>query len=130
MSTPPIEPYPSYVYFARCGQYVKIGKSVYPEQRIKTLFASKKLIRPDDLDETQRVELLHTIPDCRVRDERIIHSLFARHHVAGEWYRFDLPFIHQLSGLRYQTDRERRRHAFLVRHALKRARLRVQKAVA
>lgn len=123
MGTPPMRPYRTSVYFARCGRYVKIGFADDPARRIRHLFDGK-LICPEDIDCAQRVELLHTIPDCRIRDERLIHSLFAAHHVAGEWFRFDLAFVRHLAGFQYVTDRARLRQAFLFRRELKKSRLR------
>lgn len=58
MGTPPIQPHNSYVYFARCGQYVKIGKAGDPQHRVKRLFNGHLLVCPADLDESQPVELL------------------------------------------------------------------------
>lgn len=123
MATPPKRPYRTSVYFARCGKYAKIGFADNPEQRVRRLFNAGHLVCPEDIDRTQPVELLHTIPDCRIRDERIIHALFERYRVAGEWFEFSLPFLHHLAGLRYQTDRDRARHAVLVRAELKKAHL-------
>lgn len=87
--------------------HVKIGYSSHPAHRMTEIRCGHNITLPDDLDRSQPVELIHTITDCRMRDERIVQALFARHHVIGEWFRFDLPFIHQLAGLRYVTDHQR-----------------------
>jgi hypothetical protein len=100
----------SFVYFARCGEYVKIGFSHDPEQRLKCLQSSVHRgsgIVPDDIDRNRPLELIHLIPGCRMRDERIIHGLFHMHAAAGEWFRYDLAFQRHLAALDYITCHER-----------------------
>ena len=112
------------VYFVTCGQYVKIDYcSGDLKRRIKVMLRGR-LTLPHDIDESQPLVLIHTIPGCIGRDEKRIHALFARHHVIGEWFRYDLAFVRHLANLDYVTDREvlaRFRHA---RRELKKARTR------
>ena len=113
------------VYFAVAGRYVKIGYSASNVQRrLRVMFNGSRLIRPDDIDESQPPALIHEIPGCIIRDERRIHALFARHHVIGEWYRYDLPFVHQLSRLDFVTERENRLLHRRAKAALKQERAR------
>lgn len=111
------------VYFARCGQYVKIGYcSGDLSARLRHL--PRGVICPDDLDRSRPVELIHEIPGCVIRDERRIHGLFAAYREAGEWFRYDARFIWHLSRLRYVTYAETLLNARRYRAALKAARAR------
>ena len=58
-----------FVYFARLGDSIKIGVSVQPAKRCKSLSA----------------ELLHIEPGGR-RRERELHERFAKFRVSGEWF--------------------------------------------
>ena len=56
-----------YVYFARIGQYVKVGFSVNPERRVKNL-RSADVSAPADLDRTAA------------------HWALTEFHESGEWF--------------------------------------------
>lgn len=68
-----------WVYFVRCRSSVKIGFSVQPEGRLRTL----QTANPDD------VELLGAVPYCkRFGDaEKILHATFDAERFRGEWFR-------------------------------------------
>lgn len=70
------------VYFARCGDYIKVGSSATPSRR---LGAIKKLKAPDDLPPDERPTLYATMPgdyrrefDCQV--------WMWEWRAAGEWF--------------------------------------------
>ena len=111
----------SYVYFAKCGDYVKIGFSYQPEKRVRGLFKGAALIRPADLDTAQPVELVHVLDDCTAKDERRLHALFTRWRVEGEWFRADADFWDALIGLRYLRLVDERKELRRIRAALKHA---------
>ena len=93
------------VYFAACGQYVKIGySSGNLEARLKAL--PRGVLCPSDLDATRPIELIHAIPGCVMRDERRLHGLFDAYRVEGEWFRFDTAFAEHLSLLQYVTYKQ------------------------
>lgn len=108
----------AYVYFARCGQYVKIGFSSWPEHRVKNLLNGSVHL-PADLDRSQPVELIQVIGDCISRDERDLHKMFAEFRVEGEWFRASEVFMHRVMTLDYTTVRvqrlERRRQRMIER---------------
>ena len=111
----------SYVYFARCGDYVKIGFSYRPEHRVRGLFNGAALICPDDLDVETPVELVHVIADCVAKDERRIHSLFDRWRAEGEWFRATPDFWDAVIGLRYLSLADERKELRRIRASLKSA---------
>ena len=78
------------VYFARAGEYLKIGYSKDPRQRIRTLRCHKDSIRPTGLDDAAPVELVAVIDGNR-DTERILHRVFAGLRECGEWYRIPEP---------------------------------------
>jgi len=101
----------SFVYFVRCGRYVKIGFSFDPNKRVRAIQSEVRSGRarfvPEDIEHFRPMELIHVIPGCRMRDERTVHGLFDRFRVAGEWFRYDLAFQRQLAAMRYVTCHER-----------------------
>lgn len=72
------------IYFIRFGDYIKIGWTARPEQRIKEL--------PHD-------EVLHTTPGF-LREERALHALFAHLRHQGEWFRPDAELMSFIEHLR------------------------------
>jgi hypothetical protein len=81
------------VYFAKVGDYIKIGYSADPASRMTTV--TRNGTRPDDIQYGTRAELLGWIPGDRKR-ETWLHRRFAEHHVAGEWFRIDADNIRGL----------------------------------
>jgi hypothetical protein len=72
------------VYFFAAGEAVKIGRSVNPEKRIKTLAGTKA---PEGVD-LKSGALLGTVPGgCHV--ERTLHARFSLHRLVGEWFALD-----------------------------------------
>ncbi len=95
------------VYFARFGDYVKIGFSSNPAHRLKAMTTG--VILPDDLDPATPGELVMVIPFCRVRDERNLHQLFMRHRAAGEWFHWTPEFEHQMRTMQFVTHATRQK---------------------
>jgi hypothetical protein len=70
------------VYFYAADYAVKIGRSINPEQRVKTLGATKA---PTDVN-VRSGELIGTIPGgCHVESK--LHEQFRQHRLVGEWFR-------------------------------------------
>lgn len=101
----------SKVYFAHCGQYVKIGFSSYPERRARRMFGGSILTVPADLDTSQPVHLLRVIAECIVKDERALHDRFAEYRAAGEWFRATDDLLAQIADLDYTPIRKLRNRA-------------------
>jgi hypothetical protein len=75
------------VYFMRSGAYVKIGRSLYPEQRLANLKKYKgQTVIPDCVD-MNAAELVATLPGGR-RVESEMHLRFSKYRVAGEWFKW------------------------------------------
>lgn len=111
------------VYFAACGNYVKIGySSGNLETRLKYL--PRGVICPDDLDQSQPVVPIQTISGCLVRDERRLHVLFDRYRAAGEWFRYDAQFMRHLHRLQYVPYKQICANERRARAAIKKARAR------
>jgi hypothetical protein len=109
----------SAVYFAKVGEFVKIGFASNPHQRMKSLFTQSRLIVPEGLDKTQPINLVLVIPFCRMRDERNLHLLFARHWTgAGEWFHWSPAFEEQMRGMEFITHATRLKHLREARKAL------------
>ena len=77
------------VYFARVGEYVKIGYSRNPVTRVQRL-RSDDTARPDDLDKTAPVELLAVVPGGRDL-ERALQEVLVGLRECGEWFRIPEP---------------------------------------
>jgi hypothetical protein len=76
------------VYFFAVAEAVKIGRSIHPEKRVKTLQGTKA---PEGLN-LSTGELIGTIPGgCHVESE--LHRTFHAHRLVGEW--FSLPPIRE-----------------------------------
>jgi hypothetical protein len=75
------------VYFIRSGGYVKIGRSLHPEQRLANLKKDKgQTVIPDCVD-MNAAELVATFPGGR-RVESKMHLRFNKYRVAGEWFKW------------------------------------------
>ena len=75
------------VYFIRSGGYVKIGRSLHPEQRLGHLKKDKgQTVIPDCVDMSV-AEIVATFPGGR-RAESSMHYRFHKYRVAGEWFRW------------------------------------------
>lgn len=98
------------VYFARVGDYVKIGFASNPRKRVETLLNSAtRLLIPADLDRSLPVELVLVVPFCRTRDERNMQILFANHWAEGEWFHWSPAFEAQMRGMSFVTHAVRRK---------------------
>jgi hypothetical protein len=103
------------IYFARVGDYVKIGFASNPHQRVKTLMTAGGITFPDDIDQTQAPSLILVVPFCRIRDERNMQLLFGNHWVVGEWFRYSPAFRFQMQTMQFVTHAVRRKHLTAVR---------------
>jgi hypothetical protein len=75
------------VYFIKCGDYVKIGKSTNPERRLKSLqIKGEKTIKPDGID-LATAEILGHVPGGG-SIETALHRHLKAHNVKGEWFSF------------------------------------------
>jgi hypothetical protein len=108
----------SAIYFAKAGDYVKIGFASNPTHRVRHLLNGTQLIVPDDLDRATVPQAILVIPFCRMRDERNMHLLFAHHWVIGEWYRWSPTFERQMRTMAFVTDDVRRKDLARARRAL------------
>lgn len=82
----PVISIPSWVYFIRKGDLIKIGYSTFPTQRFKALL-------PD--------EVLVVIPGT-MRDEQRCHLAFAHLREHGEWFRPGPDLLSFIEDLRQQ----------------------------
>lgn len=74
------------VYFAKVGEYVKIGYSHDPMARSTTI--TRTGARPDDIEFNARVDFIGWIPGDVWR-ERELHVQHLEHRATGEWFRID-----------------------------------------
>lgn len=93
------------VYFARVGDYVKIGTSTRVAGRLGDI-KSDVSRKPEDLDTSQRIDLLADIPGDRSL-EAWVHEDLAALRVAGEWFRDGAELRDYLSG-----DQLRKRRSY------------------
>jgi len=73
----------SLVYFIKAGRRIKIGRSLNPEARLKSIRGGNSQM-PRNLDPSS-AKLLATEPGGPAR-ERELHQHFAHLRVAGEWF--------------------------------------------
>lgn len=72
---------PERVYFFASGHAVKIGRSINPEQRVRTLGAT---LAPKDVN-VRAGHLIGTIPGGSAV-EHALHMRFRPHRLVGEWF--------------------------------------------
>lgn len=75
----------SVVYFARAGDYLKIGFSINAPQRVRYLANDPVTLRPADLSREDRPVLIGTIPGDRDK-EADVHADLWEWRVIGEWF--------------------------------------------
>jgi hypothetical protein len=76
----------AYVYFIKCGKYVKIGTSRNPQARFKTLRSeNNSTIRPKGINIAD-AELIGYFPGGRDL-ESLLHWTLREEQAAGEWFR-------------------------------------------
>lgn len=99
------------VYFARVGNYVKIGVSQNPAKRIQRL-RSDYTAKPRDLDRSAPVELLHVVEDADAGHEYTAHYELKDYRVCGEWFWdcFEVDEYMASGRLEDMVEAERRRH--------------------
>lgn len=73
------------VYFAKVGRYVKVGSSKDPAARVKRI-RTDDCAKPDDLDRSAPVELLHVVSDVPPGIEWHAHWSLECFRVVGEWF--------------------------------------------
>lgn len=89
------------VYFFVAGHSVKIGRSVDPAKRVRTLGATKA---PDGID-VRGGTLMGTIPGG-AHVESTLHREFHPHRLVGEWFEL-APIQQRLERLMYESAEER-----------------------
>jgi hypothetical protein len=67
-----------FVYFIRMGPWVKIGYSIDPDRRLRTLQTASPV----------RLELLFSWPGP-AEDEAYVQGLFGEYRAEGEWFRLE-----------------------------------------
>lgn len=70
---------PSQVYFIKCGEAVKIGRSIKPFERVAALAGANH----------QKLELLATMLGGPI-EEKALHKRFAEYHIKREWFRYSI----------------------------------------
>lgn len=96
----------SFIYFARIGDYIKIGRSRNVSSRVKRLQFDMSIKRPDDVPRG-RMTLLHAHP-MNGAHEDTVHRAFMAEHVIGEWFRVSpnlLAYIDSLANSAASTIR-------------------------
>lgn len=75
------------VYFIRevDSEFVKVGKSVNPEERLKAL----------QIGTPHKLELVHTVNSVKY-DENWFHGHLSKFHIRGEWYRLNDSVINEV----------------------------------
>lgn len=84
---------PNYIYYMRCGDYVKIGRSHTPVARWRTIRNLGGVRAPEGLDLT--TVTLDRVEVAGVEMERFRHDQFSHLRVAGEWFEYG-PEIEKL----------------------------------
>lgn len=76
-----------YIYFLSSAGYVKIGKTLNLDDRMRSLEMSTPL----------EIELLHFVKSENIdKDERIFHNMFVTKRVKGEWFDLDERDIEEI----------------------------------
>ena len=89
------------IYFARVGDYLKIGMAANPTKRVQRIRTDDGG-KPLDLDTARPVELLKVVPGDR-DEEEAAHSAVADYHVVCEWFAAEPPLIAWIESLTGQT---------------------------
>lgn len=76
---------PKKVYFIRCEQYVKIGASKWPPDRLKNIRWGVSGALTPQFSNSRTAELVATEPGGLKR-ERELHAKFAHLRHTGEWF--------------------------------------------
>lgn len=72
------------VYFAKVGEFVKVGYSTQPWTRVSTITYGA-IVTPEGVESGDLVTLLGWYPGD-FRDERAAHLALGQHYVCGEWF--------------------------------------------
>lgn len=81
----------TYVYFIQCKNYVKVGRSDNPENRLKNLQQKgNKTLRPKDVtdEDMKEAKIIATIKG-KIMLEGFFHTKLKGRHVNGEWFVLD-----------------------------------------
>lgn len=92
---PRSRPKKSFVYFIKCGPFVKIGVARNPRKRLSGL----------QVAQTEKLELIATTTGGEAR-EAALHKRFAKYHVRGEWFRFERRLAEYITDLRERSAQE------------------------
>lgn len=79
------QPNLTFVYFIQSGEFIKIGWSKQPEQRVDQIRRGGKAARPS-AGLVEAPTLIAYIPGGR-SDEMELHKRFAEHRDQGEWFK-------------------------------------------
>lgn len=88
----------AFIYFARIGDYVKIGRSRNVGNRVRSLQFDRRTNRPADTPRGP-LTLLHAEPAWSGH-EGLVHEAFADDRVAGEWFRASSSLLAYIDSLR------------------------------
>jgi hypothetical protein len=97
------------VYFARVGDYIKVGVSTNPVRRVKNLFqSSTRYGRPADCPLDAPRELLATMPGW-LNEEAACHAALSEYAAGGEFF-IDEPPVRKfiadaIAGSMYKVPR-------------------------
>ena len=81
------------VYFAKSGDYIKIGYSANPAQRAQSI--TRLATRPAAIKYKDPVELIGWVPGNMWR-EGVYHAQHIDRRVAGEWFSLDVDYVREL----------------------------------
>lgn len=80
------QPEASYIYVVRRGDYVKIGLTARPVQRLGEVMRGINCKSPAGL---VGPAILLALVRGNIRTERLLHAAFAAHRADGEWFRIE-----------------------------------------
>jgi len=90
-----VRPTPCFVYFMTCGNFVKIGRSEYPQSRLETLQAGSPYT----------IEIAASFPGPPAL-EKALHKKFDHLRHAGEWFTLSDEIRDEMKKLRKKSYRE------------------------
>lgn len=95
---------PNRVYFAQCGEYIKIGVSSNPARRVERLRYERRTFKPATVPHGEPLRLLAAIPGD-YGQEGDWHYRFREDWVGGEWFLASDDLLAAVDALRVGDDR-------------------------
>lgn len=86
-----------FVYFIEAGDYIKIGHSRDPINRLSQIRKRQGVKLPDGLDPS-RARILTVEPGGQSYEKRL-HGRFAEHRAAGEWFSKNERLTHYIKSI-------------------------------